>query len=353
MPLFVVDTNRVSLFGAPLPTINPHTLAAYATQIYDGCEFGCAYCAGWGTMARPLNESVRMMPEIVRRAREELATIDRGAVIGLTEASDAYQPAEQQYRRTRAVLQVLAECAQPVTIMTKSARVLDDAELLVHIHQRSFAMVIVSVMTHVHDVSARLEDRCDSTTVRLQTVQHLKKLGIPVGVALQPLIPYLNDTDYAIRNLLTQIASAGADFVYWDYLCMPNQRHRNRIHETLIRVTNNPPMFLRELYGDQGIIDSRYRAERDQHLVWQCDSLQLPLALPYAHFAQRIDTSHTIAALLRQLAFRDRAVGRSVLALQAEAFADRIYLHERPLHELQRYAHYEVIRPALQRVGWL
>ena len=130
MPLFVVDVNRTQLFGAPLPRIDAHTLASYASHIYEGCEYGCNYCDGWGRHLRPYNEQIRLMPDIAHAASAELATIDRRAVIGLTAESDAYQPAEQQYRRTRSVLRVLAEHGQPTVIMTKSPHVLDDIELL-------------------------------------------------------------------------------------------------------------------------------------------------------------------------------------------------------------------------------
>lgn len=352
MPIFVVDVNRPTLFGAPQSIINLHTLASYNAHIYDGCEFGCAYCAGWSTMPRSLNESIRLMPEIARRARAELQHIDQRAVIGLTELSDPYQPAEQHYHRTRSVLHVLAEVAQPVTIMTKSTHVLDDAELILHIHQRAFAMVIVTVISHVEAVQARLEERCDTTRTRLETVTQLKKLGIPVGVALQPLIPYLNDTDYALKNLLNMIAAAGADFVYWDYLMMPNQRHRIRINETMVRVSNNPPAFLRELYREQPTVDATYRRERDQYIVQQCDMLRLPLQLPYARFAQRLRSQDAVCAVLLQLAHRDALQGREMLATHGVRLAECINAGERPMQELQRHAHYNELRPVLVHAGW-
>ena len=103
------------------------------------------------------------MPDIAPAASAELATINRRAVIGLTAESDAYQPAEQHYRRTRSVLRVLAAHGQPTVIMTKSPHVVDDIELLTEIHQRSLALVMVTVMSHVVDVQNKLEDKNFST----------------------------------------------------------------------------------------------------------------------------------------------------------------------------------------------
>ena len=352
MPIFVVDTNRTALFGTAQQMPNPHTLARYATHIYEGCEFGCAYCSGW-SLPRPLNESVRLVADIARKAHHELATIPRQHVVGLTELSDPYQPAEQQYRRTRAVLRVLAEHAQPVTIMTKSQRVLDDAELLVHIAQRSFAMVIVSVVSHVVAVQHRLEDRCDSTLARLEIVQQLKKLGIPVGVALQPLIPFLNDTDYAITQLLGLIALSGADFVYWDYLTMPNQRHRARIADTMIRVSEYPPAFLRDVYRGRAEVDATYRQERDAYIVQQCDALHLPLALPITRYAAHVDAQQALQICLLQLAFRDRMLSRGVLADQGEHYARQLATGVIDVQDVTRYAHYNTIRPLLVQAGFV
>lgn len=352
MPLFVVDTNRTSLFGVAQPMVHPHTLATYTSHIYDGCEFGCAYCTGWG-LPRSLNESVRLMPGIAQRARNELATIDRTTVVGLTELSDAYQSGEQQYRRTRAVLQMMADVAQPVSIMTKSAHVLDDAELLHHIHTRSFAMVIVTIVSHIASLQQRLEERCDSTEARLDTVRQLKKLGIPVGVAMQPLLPYLNDTDYAIKKLLEMIADAGADFVYWDYLTISNQRHRSRLGDAMVRVNQFRPAFLRELYDNRETIDPRYRSERDHYIVDVCDSLYLPLALPYQRFFKRLNPRDEVVAVLLQLAYRDSMVGRDMLAIQGKTLAERVVAGHVTPSDFYRYAHYDVVYPLLVQANYV
>ena len=350
MPLFVVDVNRTQLFGAPLPRIDAHTLASYASHIYEGCEYGCNYCDGWGRHLRPYNEQIRLMPDIAHAASAELATIDRRAVIGLTAESDAYQPAEQQYRRTRSVLRVLAEHGQPTVIMTKSPHVLDDIELLTEIHQRSLAMVMVTVMSHVVDVQNKLEDKNISTVDRFTTISQLKKAGIPVGVVIQPLIPYLNDTDYALSRLIEMSVAAGADFVHWDYIYTLNQRHRNRVYEALARIGNYPPSYMRNLYRDGMTIDPAYQQERNASLTRMCDDAKLPVHPPYAMFAQRLDPRNELELVILHQARRDMLQGRATLATIGQTLATRIAAGEMPLQELHHYAHYMLIRPAVQRV---
>jgi DNA repair photolyase len=350
MPLFVVDVNRTQLFGAPLPRIDAHTLASYASHIYEGCEFGCNYCDGWGRHLRPYNEQIRLMPDIAHAASAELATIDRRAVIGLTAESDAYQPAEQHYRRTRSVLRVLAEHGQPTVIMTKSPHVVDDIELLTEIHQRSLAMVMVTVMSHVVDVQNKLEDKNISTVDRFTTISQLKRAGIPVGVVIQPLIPYLNDTDYALSRLIEMSVAAGADFVHWDYIYTLNQRHRNRVYEALARIGNYPPSYMRNLYRDGMTIDPAYQQERNASLTRMCDDAKLPVHPPYAMFAQRLDPRNELELVILHQARRDMLQGRATLATIGQTLAARIAAGEMPLQELHHYAHYMLIRPAIQHV---
>lgn len=344
MPLFLVDVNRPSLFGKLSPAIDDSTMARLHTHIYDGCEFGCAYCAGWGTHARPLNESVRLMPNIAERAAAELAALGADDVIGLVADSDPYQPGEQRYRRTRSVLTVLAEQTHPVVVMTKSPTVLEDVELLQHIHARRFAMVIVTLVTHVPDLQNKFEDKVASFAQRLALIAALKKHGLPVGVALMPLVPYINDTDYALRLVLQQIAAAGADFVYWDFLQIPNIRHRNRMNDVMTRVGNYPVSYLRELYTDGPDIDPRYRSERNAAVYVLAEDARLSVRLPYELYKGRFGAAYTVSHLIAQQASRDTLQGRGVLAQQGSALAEAVRHGEWPLERLKNHPAYPLFR---------
>lgn len=350
MPLFVVDVNRTHLFGSPLPRIDATTLARYTSHIYEGCEYGCNYCDGWGRHLRPFNEQIRLMPEIAHTAHAELATINRRAVIGLTAESDAYQPAEQQYRRTRSVLRVLADHGQPTVIMTKSPHVADDIELLVQIQQQSLAMVMVTVLSHMADVQSKLEDKNVSTIERLATVTRLKKAGIPVGVVIQPLIPYLNDTDYALTHLIEMIVAAGADFVHWEYVYTLNQRHRNRVYEALARIGTYPPSYMRALYQNGMTIDRDYQNERNNALTRICDDAKLAVYPPYAVFAQRLDARNELELVILHQVRRDVLQGRDTLARMGQSLANQVATGDFPMEALRNYAHYMQIRPAIQHL---
>jgi hypothetical protein len=268
-------------------------------------------------------------------------------VVGLVADSDAYQPAELRFRRTRSVLTILAAHQRPVVIMTKSPNVLEDVDLLQQIHTQRFAMVIVSVVSHTPDLQHKFEDKVASFSARLALVKALKEQGIPVGVAFMPLVPYINDTDYALTQVIQQVAAAGADFMYWDYLRMPNLRHRNRMNDVMIRVGNYPISYLRELYRDGASIDVRYRTERDAALLRICDDSRLPIRLPYPLFRGKFGAAYTVSHIIAQQSSRDGLNGRDVLAAQGSALAEAVRRGEWPMERLRSHPTYDLFRDLL------
>jgi hypothetical protein len=147
------------------------------------------------------------------------------------------------------------------------------------------------------------------------------------------------------------IAVSGADFVYWDYLVMPNQRHRTRIADTMTRVSEYPPAFLRDIYRDRAHIDAAYRQERDAFIVQQCDMLHLPLALPPARYASRVDARQALQICLLQLAYRDRMLSRGVLAAHGTQLAAQVANSDVDGQTFVSYAHYSTIHPLLVQAG--
>lgn len=296
---------------------------------------------------RSLTESVRMMPHIAARAKDELRTMNREDVIGLVADSDPYQPAETTYRRTHHVLQSCVEAQHPVVIMTKSPAVMHDIDLIQQLHRDSFAMVIVTIISHNSDIQSRFEHKSPSTDERLALIRQLKQYDIPVGVALQPLIPYVNDTDYALRRLLTMIVDSGADYVYWDYLQIINSRHYQRINESLVWLGSYPPSYLRDLYGNENIINQNYVQERNHVLLGLCDTLQISIRLPFNYYARRFSASRAVAYLLAQHASREALMGRDILATQGRQLAQRVLDGEWPIEQLIKHPSYPIFQPLL------
>lgn len=327
------------IFGNRRSTINEFFLSSYTLNVYTGCEYGCPYCDGWVYHPRPLNEIVHVPLDLPRRLAEALTTIDRRDLIGLTALSDPYQPIEQTYRITRQVLQVFADVGQPLLLLTRSENVLDDLPLLQRIHERSLAIVMMTILTLAPRAAQILEGKSPPPALRLETLKTLKQAGIPVGVAILPVVPYVNDTNYMLSNLLQGCFDAGVDFVIWDFLHIQNKSHYNRICELLPRLGSYPVSYYRDLYKGEGLPTESYRAEMNANILHRCDTLTLPVRVPHNIFAGKLSPANEAALLLKHTAFRDAVQGRTHMAAIHRDLAERIYqgetsparIHESPL----------------------
>ncbi len=354
MAYYLEDRLTAPVLGARRPTINEYFLSSYTMAVYDGCEFGCPYCDGWAVRLRPFNETVRVAVNLPEKLAEELRTVDPGDLIGITAQTDPYQPAEASYRLTRQALHLLAERGQPTLVLTKSPAVLEDITLLKRIHEQSLAVVMFTLLTTDVYLAEKLEDKAAAPQLRLDAIAQLKREGIPVGVALLPVIPYVTDTDYALGVTLKAIADAGADFVVWDYLAIPGERHRARINDILTRIGSYPPSYYRDLYGagmlpsnPPALPDAHYRADRDREIMARCDSLNLPVRPPHQLYAGRLSPRNEAALLLRHTAFRDAVQGRTLSAVRGRELAELVYHGRATDAQLRESALYQTLRTLL------
>ena len=170
---------------------------------YRGCEHGCIYCYArpshaWLGFSPGLDFETRLVfkPDAASLLRAELAKPGYAcAPIALGSNTDPYQPVERDLGITRAILEVLAECGHPVMIVTKSARVERDIDLLDAMARANRCSVSVSVTTLDRSLARRMEPRASAPHRRLETVRRLAGAGIPTGVFASPMIPFLNDAE--------------------------------------------------------------------------------------------------------------------------------------------------------------
>jgi len=143
------------------------------------------------------------------RLREELS---RGAyrceVISLGANTDPYQPVEREWKVTRGIIEVLAEFNHPFGIVTKNALVERDLDILAPMAKKNLVNVFISINNLDHDLARRLEPRCSAPSRRLRAIRTLSEAGIPVGVMVAPVIPFL--TDHEIEPVLDAAWAHGA-----------------------------------------------------------------------------------------------------------------------------------------------
>ncbi len=185
---------------------------------YRGCEHGCTYC-----FARPSHSFLGLSPgldfetrifakpEAPKLLAGELARKSyRCQAVALGANTDPYQPIEKRERITRAILEVLRDHCHPVTIVTKSALVLRDIDLLAPMAEKKLASVMVSVTTLDGELASTMEPRASAPLRRIAAIRGLCEAGIPVGVLASPMIPGLND--WELERILEAAREAGANW---------------------------------------------------------------------------------------------------------------------------------------------
>ena len=196
---------------------------------YQGCEHGCIYC-----YARPSHAYLELSPgldfetrlfaklnaaALLRREFAKPSYQPQTIVLGAN--TDPYQPIEHHYRLTRELLEVMLAHRHPVGIITKSAMILRDLDLLAELAREGLCQVMVSVTTLNETLRRQLEPRASTGAGRLKVIEKLAQAGIPVGVLAAPMIPRLNEPE--LEQIIKGAVEAGAGCADYILLRLPHE----------------------------------------------------------------------------------------------------------------------------------
>lgn len=194
---------------------------------YRGCEHGCIYC-----FARPTHSYLNLSPGLdfetriiakvnaAQRLREALSSPRYvPKMLNIGSATDAYQPVERRLGITRQVIEVLHAAGHPFSLVTKSSGVERDLDLLIPMARQRAVGVYISLTTLDASLSRIMEPRAASPARRLRTIAALADAGVPVGVSVSPMIPFVNEPE--LERLLEAAAKAGAGKAFMVVLRLP------------------------------------------------------------------------------------------------------------------------------------
>lgn len=196
---------------------------------YRGCEHGCIYCFArpshaYHDLSPGLDFETKLFakPEAPVLLRAELAKKSyRVAPIAFGTNTDPYQPIESEWRIMRGLIELLHETKHPLTITTKSDRVVRDIDILADMAHNNLAFVCVSVTTFDPETHRRLEPRAPHPAKRLAAITALRKAGIPVHVNVAPVIPAI--TDFEMDAIIKAAAEAGAQSASFIPVRLPHE----------------------------------------------------------------------------------------------------------------------------------
>lgn len=244
------------------PQVSPDVGFRWTVNPYRGCAHGCVYCYArptheWLGMSCGLDFETRIMAKHDAAAllRRELARPSwKAETIMFSGVTDCYQPLERELKLTRACLEVLAECRQPTSIVTKNRLITRDMDLLGEMARHRVVRAAVSVTTLDNALAAKLEPRASSPSERLRAIEELSAAGVPTLVMVAPVVPGL--TDREVPAILKAAREAGARSAGYVLLRLPHQvkelfvdwlsRHypdRARHVESLVRDTRQGALY--------------------------------------------------------------------------------------------------------------
>lgn len=199
----------------------------FSVNPYRGCEHGCVYC-----YARPSHEFLGMSagldfeskivvkydaPKLLRGALAK-ETWDPSPII-MSGVTDPYQPIEKELRITRGCIEVLAECYNPLVVITKNHLVTRDIDLLSTLAVKKAAKVVLSITSLRNEITGTMEPRTSRPSKRLDAVRELSRAGIPVHVNIAPVIPGLTDDEMV--PIMEAAKEAGAESISFNIVRLP------------------------------------------------------------------------------------------------------------------------------------
>ena len=195
---------------------SPDVPMEWSLNPYQGCEHGCTYCYArnsheyWGYSAGVDFERVILVkknaPELLDQTLQKKSW--KASPIVLSGNTDCYQPIERKLGITRACIEVMLKHEHPMGIITKNALVQRDIDLLRQLAEKKLAQVVVSITTLDEDLRNKMEPRTASIKKRLETVEALSNVGIPVTVLMAPIVPGLNS--HEVFDVVEAAKQAGA-----------------------------------------------------------------------------------------------------------------------------------------------
>lgn len=228
----------------------------YNMNLYRGCQHGCIYCDtrsecyGVGDIS-----AVSVKSNAIELLRKELASKRIKGTIGTGSMNDPYMPVEEELQMTRKALAVVAAARFPVHVITKGELVSRDVDLLQEIG-KTYVAVSFTITTAEDRLSQRIEPGAPVSSIRFKAMELLAKNGIYTGVTLMPLLPYINDTEKNILEILQRAKDSGASYVMPMYGFTMRKGSREYLYECFDRDFPDMKSRYEALFGEQYICNS-------------------------------------------------------------------------------------------------
>lgn len=311
-------------------------VSACGMNLYRGCEHNCVYCDGrsekymvgeeFGTTVSVKTNAVDLLSRELDPARRRKPFPGGFILIG-GGVGDAYQPMERKYRLSRSVLELIRDFQHPVHILTKSTLVLRDLDLIREIHERRRAVVSMSFSCYDKKAASVVEPGVAPPEERLQALTMIREEGIPAGMYLMPVIPYVSDGIESLKMILSRAKQAGIDFMIFGGLTLKEGRQKDYYLDFISERFPELREPSRRLYGNSdpwGQAGGNYYDMIHGRFLEAIRPLNIPCRLPFSIFRDITNIEERVLVMLEQIDYMLKLYGvRSSFGFAAHTLACR------------------------------
>jgi DNA repair photolyase len=288
-------------------------ISSYGANLYRGCTHNCVYCDGRnekyqvdGEFGRDISIKINALDLLEKELNPagKRKPISGGFLVICGGVSDSYQPFEKKYEITRRTLELVHRFNYPVHMLTKSALIERDIDLLQKIHAQKKAIVSFSFSSVSDAVSKLLEPGASLPSERLAALRKCKDAGLHSGMYLMPVVPFLTDSREMIEQSIADAKNAGVDFVIFGGMTLKPGRQKEHFMAFLKKHFPDLIPKYEQLYSDNnswGASDAAYAASIDRLFDEAATKHKMPKRIPAKIFLPLVSQDELVILILEQL----------------------------------------------------
>ena len=291
-------------------------------NFYRGCTHNCVYCDGRSEKYQVEGEfggEVEVKTNAIEILRRELdpkrkrVPLKKCFMMVGGGVGDSYQAVEKKYQFTRQALELMLEFNLPAHVLTKSTLIERDIDILKKINEQTRAIVNFSFSSVDDEISAIFEPGVPSPSRRLETITKFKQVGIPCGLFLMPVIPFITDTPEQIEKTFQKAKEIGVDYIIFSGMTLKDGRQKNYFFNVLQK---HYPDFITEYQNiyptnEWGQATDEYYASIHQTFLPIAKKYKIPIRMPLHLFSDILDKNDLVEVLLGHIDYLCKIQGRS------------------------------------------